>query len=126
MDGSRRVLCVDDNADNLEVLQAFFEAAGYVVTPCPTAAECLEMLGNDRFDAIVLDLFMPEMDGLELFREIRSSGFAMPVVVYTADSRPGTRELMLEAGVDAFLVKPDGLSRVVRVVTHLIESFNRW
>ncbi len=118
----KTVLCVEDNEDNGEMLEVFFEQAGFEVTTCATGEECLEHLKGREFSAIVLDYHLPAKDGLEICREIRRANKFVPIIFFTADARQQIRQDALAAGADAFLIKPDDLLDVVAVVAGLIES----
>ena len=118
----RSVLCVDDNFDNNELLEFFFEQAGYQVTICSTGEECLDCLKDHEFSAVVLDYHLPDKDGLALFKEIRKLYPQTPVIIFSADARNSSREAAIEAGVNAYLIKPDDIKNIVSVVTKLIEA----
>jgi DNA-binding response OmpR family regulator len=118
----KSVLCVEDNLDNGEILEVFFNEAHFEVTTCGTGEDCLERLKTSEFSAIILDYHLPEKDGLEICREIRAANKDVPIVFFTADARQMIRSDALEAGADAFLVKPDDLMDVVAIVAGLIET----
>lgn len=122
MKQNRHILCVDDNEDNIEILKLFFTQEGYQVTTSTSAEECLERLQNEEFSAIVLDYHLPNKDGIVVFNEIRSLNLQIPVVFYTADAREKSRQRALEAGVEAYLVKPKDIENVVPIVSNLIEA----
>jgi DNA-binding response OmpR family regulator len=120
----RRILIVDDDdalrqslAEQLELNQEF------VCIECGTAAQALEIVNNDRFDTIVLDVSLPDMDGRELCRLLRRAGVQVPIVMLTgADSEPDTI-LGLEAGADDYVTKPFRLSVLLaRLRAHLRQS----
>ena len=64
---------------------------------------------------------MPEKDGVDVCREIRDSGDETPIIFYSADARESTSEVAIEAGADAFLVKPNDLMKVLETVTNLVK-----
>ena len=120
----RRILIVDDDgalrqslAEQLELNEEF------VCIECGTAARALEMVNGDRFDTIVLDVGLPDMDGRELCRLLRRAGVQVPIVMLTgADSEPDTI-LGLEAGADDYVTKPFRLSVLLaRLRAHLRQS----
>ena len=116
------VLCVDDNFDNNDLLKFLFEREEYQVTICSTGEECLKCISDHQFSAVVLDYHLPDQDGLEVFREIKKLYPQTPVIIFTADVRDSSREAALEAGVDAYLIKPDDLENIISVVTKLVEA----
>ena len=124
MRAGRRILIVDDDgalrqslAEQLELNEEF------VCIECGTAARALEMVNSDRFDTIVLDVGLPDMDGRELCRQLRRAGVQVPIVMLTgADSEPDTI-LGLEAGADDYVTKPFRLSVLLaRLRAHLRQS----
>ena len=124
MRAGRRILIVDDDdalrqslAEQLELNEEF------VCIECGTAARALEMVNSDRFDTIVLDVGLPDMDGRELCRLLRRNGVQVPIVMLTgADSEPDTI-LGLEAGADDYVTKPFRLSVLLaRLRAHLRQS----
>ena len=124
MMAARRILIVDDDgtlrqslAEQLELNEEF------VCIECGTAARALEMVGSNRFDTIVLDVGLPDMDGRELCRLLRRAGVQVPIVILTgADSEPDTI-LGLEAGADDYVTKPFRLSVLLaRLRAHLRQS----
>ncbi|MFB9223099.1 PAS domain S-box protein [Paracoccus cavernae] len=103
-----RVLVVDDNLFNLEVATDFLELAGVHVTTAESGFEALDQLEAKRFDAVLMDMQMPEMDGLETTKRIREiqSLRDLPVIALTAQARVEDREATLLVGMAAHLTKP--------------------
>lgn len=101
------VLIVDDNASLANLYQIVFERAGHQVHRVSSGPEALDYLTGQLPDVILLDVMMPEMDGVEVCRRIRATYPQHPpsIVIYTANNRPDTREMCLAAGADLFLSK---------------------
>ena len=80
------ILVVDDNESNRDLLSRRLVSAGYAVATAASGSEALEALAEGRFDAVILDVMMPEMDGLEVLRRIRGSHGVteLPVVMASA------------------------------------------
>jgi CheY-like chemotaxis protein len=76
------ILVVEDTPDSLDFLSAFLEAAGHRVSPARSAHEALALCASRRFDLVLLDLVLPDMDGLSVARELRESG--VPIVAMSA------------------------------------------
>jgi CheY-like chemotaxis protein len=68
--------------------------------------DAIELLERSAFDALVCDIAMPDMDGYDLIRRVRSRGFSLPAIAQTALARPEDREQALQAGFQAHLSKP--------------------
>ncbi|PKL42677.1 MAG: hypothetical protein CVV41_14110 [Candidatus Riflebacteria bacterium HGW-Riflebacteria-1] len=102
------IMVVEDNDINQEVAKGILEMLGCTVTLAGSGAVALEFLEQIKFDAVLLDCQMPEMDGFEVVRIIRSKPehLDLPVVAMTAHSMPGDREKCLQAGMNDYLAKP--------------------
>ena len=103
-----RILLVDDNSINQEVATEFLQDVGVVVTVAADGKECLHKLSQGVFDLILMDIQMPEMDGLEATRIIRQDEKykKLPIVAMTAHAMTGDKEKSLEAGMDDHITKP--------------------
>jgi two-component system CAI-1 autoinducer sensor kinase/phosphatase CqsS len=106
----RRLLLADDTAFNRKAVAAYLRNASAEVVEVEHGQAVLDALrGEERFDAVIVDIQMPGLDGLETTRAIRASGETwanLPVVALTARSDAATVEAAREAGMNAFLVKP--------------------
>lgn len=105
-----RVLCVDDNETNLTILKGLLKRVQIVPVLARSGEECLKETNKERFDLIIMDHLMPEMDGIETMKLIRddkrNSNKDTPIIVSTANALPGMREEYLGDGFDEFLGKP--------------------
>lgn len=103
-----KILVVEDNEINQEVARGILEMFGCISTMADSGPEALEVLEQQKFDAVFLDCQMPEMDGFEVIRRIRSREELknLPVIAMTAHSMPGDREKCLLSGMNDYLAKP--------------------
>ncbi|MEC9347436.1 MAG: response regulator [Pseudomonadota bacterium] len=104
-----RVLVVDDSAANRKIARVFLEREGNGVTEAGSGQEALDLLAAQEFDVVLMDIAMPDMDGLEATRRLRRMGGTAartPVVAWTAHDIPGMRLQSMAAGVDGYLTKP--------------------
>ena len=109
-----RLLVVDDEPALREALQSSLEFEGYKVVTANDGLEALECLAGDTgFDAVLLDVMMPRLDGLTACRRLRSAGNHIPVLMLTARDAVGDRVSGLDAGADDYLVKPFELEELV-------------
>lgn len=104
----KRILVVDDNALNREVAGDFLLLAKAVVDTADSGNRALEKLRQQDYDAVLMDIHMPDMDGLEATRKIRANPrwHSLPVIALTAQARTEDQEATLEAGMNAHLTKP--------------------
>lgn len=116
---SRRVLVVDDNALNREVAQDILELAGVQVTTASSGREALHLLAQRPFDLVLLDVQMPEMDGLEVARQIRlQAQFQhLPIWALTAQARTEDRHAILASGMHGQITKPIDAQRLYNTLS---------
>lgn len=100
------VAIVDDEEPIRKALKRLLRASGLEAEGYASGAAFLENSAQRRPDCVVLDLHMPGMSGLQLLRQIKSSGERLSIVVITAHDEPETREQCLAAGAKAYLRKP--------------------
>jgi CheY-like chemotaxis protein len=116
---ARRILLAEDNAVNQRLAIRLLEKQGHRVTVASDGREVLSAIDREEFDIVLMDIQMPEMDGLETTAAIRnreqSSGRHMPIIAMTAHAMRGDRERCLAAGMDGYISKPI-------VSTELLES----
>jgi two-component system, OmpR family, response regulator MprA len=101
-----RLLVVDDDPAVLEALALVLDLNGFDVATAADGREAIRSLAKDTPDAVVLDLLMPGVDGLEVCRRMRAIGDRTPVLMLTARAEVSERVAGLEAGADDYLIKP--------------------
>ena len=102
------VLVVEDDQDNSTLAGKMLQSLGYRAEFAADGAEAVQAFVPGKFSAILMDVVMPRLNGLEATKKIRQveSGSRVPIIALTANVMPGDRELCLAAGMDDFLVKP--------------------
>jgi two-component system, OmpR family, response regulator MprA len=108
-----RILVVDDEAAVRESLERSLRFEGYQVVTASDGAQALERVREDRPDAVVLDVLMPRLDGLEACRRLRARGDDLPVLLLTARDAVADRVSGLDVGADDYLVKPFALEELL-------------
>lgn len=101
-----RVLIVEDNAEVRQIVAQAVLKDGHELIPATSAAEALALLDSEKFDLVILDLALPDGDGLHICQRLRSSGVLSPILMLTAHASISTRVAGLDAGADDFLGKP--------------------
>jgi two-component system response regulator MprA len=109
----QRVLVVDDDRAVRESLRRSLEFNGYEVALAGDGAEALAGIGRIAPDAIVIDVMMPRLDGIETTKALRSAGSDLPILVLTARDSVGDRVEGLDAGADDYLTKPFALEELL-------------
>jgi CheY-like chemotaxis protein len=117
------VLLAEDNAVNRLLVVKILEKNGLSVGTAGNGREALAALERERFDIVLMDLQMPEMDGFEATAEIRrreqETGHRLPIVALTAHALKGDRETCLAAGMDGYLAKPISAVEMLAVIAQL-------
>jgi DNA-binding response OmpR family regulator len=127
MHASRKILIVDDDTALRQSLAEQLERDGeFSVVECETAAAALTSIGHERFDAMLLDVGLPDMDGRDLCRQIRRAAINVPIVMLTAADSEGDTVQGLDAGADDYVTKPFRLNVLLaRLRAHLRQSEHR-
>lgn len=115
-----RILVVEDEQDLNRILAKTLKAEGYSVDSCFDGVEALDYLEGAEYDAVVLDVMMPRMDGFSVLAQMRADGNETPVLFLTAKDSVPDRVHGLDSGADDYLVKPfsfDELLARLRVIT---------
>jgi two-component system response regulator MprA len=108
-----RILVVDDDRAVRESLRRSLAFNGYQVELAADGYEALDAVARQRPDAMVLDVMMPRLDGLEVCRRLRGNGDALPIIVLTARDAVADRVAGLDAGADDYLPKPFALEELL-------------
>lgn len=119
-DRKLEILLVDDKAANRRLVTVLLEKKGWKVTVAGSGKEALEQLSAHPFDLVLMDIQMPELDGLETTRLIRSQeekkGEKVPIIAMTAHAMRGDREKFLAAGMDGYISKPIDITELYHMV----------
>jgi two-component system, OmpR family, response regulator MprA len=116
-----KILVVDDERAVRESLRRALELEGYEVNLAGDGSEAISQLdAGDQPDAVVLDVLMPGVDGLEVCRHVRRAGSTLPVLMLTARDAVGDRVAGLDAGADDYVVKPFALEELLARVRAML------
>ena len=120
-----RILVVDDDAAVRDSLARTLRFEGYQVDTVPDGRQAVEAVRGAEPDAVILDVSMPVMDGLQACRELRGDGVLVPVLMLTARDSVGDRVAGLDAGADDYLVKPFALQELMARLRALLRRASR-
>ncbi|GLK85807.1 response regulator [Ancylobacter defluvii] len=120
-----RLLLVEDERELADLLVAALKPAGFVVDHVTTIADAEAALAAGRYDIAVLDLRLPDGDGLDLLKRHRANGLSIPVLILTARDNPCDRVRGLEEGGDDYVVKPFHFDEVVARLRALLRRPNQ-
>src|SRR5262249_42941793 len=115
-----RVLVVDDEPDVRDALEQALELEGNRVTTAVDGLDALKRLDGGEFEAIVLDVLMPNLDGFEVCRRLRTAGNRTPILILTARDSEEDVIRGLDLGADDYLVKPFALGELLARVRALL------
>lgn len=114
-----QIIAVDDNPANLKLLTALLEDLGVAVTPCDSGPKCLELVDRLAYDLVLMDIQMPDMDGLETTRHIRSKESGdqhIPIIAVTAHALASEKQKLLKSGLDDYVTKPINENQLVHII----------
>ncbi|GAE34110.1 response regulator transcription factor [Halalkalibacter akibai] len=121
---SQRLLIVDDEESIVTLLQFNLEQSGFDVTTAMDGATALELATNETFDLLILDLMLPEMDGLDVCKNLRLNKVMTPILMLTAKDDEFDKVLGLELGADDYMTKPFSPREVVARVRAILRRVN--
>lgn len=116
-----RILLAEDNAVNQKLALRLLSKHGFDVAAVTTGQQALDALASDRYDLVLMDVQMPELDGLEATRRLRqregTEGGHVPVIAMTAHAMMGDRERCMAAGMDGYITKPIQIDTLLAAIT---------
>lgn len=116
-----RILIVDDEAGIRQTLRGILEDEGHSVTAAADAVSGQALMASDEFDLVLLDVWLPDRDGLDILEELREGDFQTPVIVISGHGNIDTAVKAMRIGAHDFLEKPLALNRVVVSVENALE-----
>jgi DNA-binding response OmpR family regulator len=125
--GPKRILIVEDERDILDLVRLYVEKEGYRTMSAGSGTEALRHIKADRPDLIVLDLMLPEMDGLEVCKRLRgdSQTAMIPIIMLTAKAEESDTIIGLELGADDYVTKPFSPKSLVARIKALFRRIDR-
>lgn len=121
-DSKANILLAEDEENLHEALKLNLEMEGYTVTSAFDGNEALKAIANEYFDLIIMDIMMPEVDGISVLETIRVNANEVPVLILSAKNSSADRVLGLKKGADDYLTKPFNLEELLLRVSKLIEK----
>ena len=110
--GPMRILVVDDEPAILRFLRTGLGAQGYIVSEVQSGQAALDALRRSAVDLVILDLGLPDMDGIEVIRQMRGAGSALPVIVLSSRDDERAKVEALDLGADDYVTKPFGIDEL--------------
>ena len=124
MTESPSVLLIEDHEDTRKMLELLFGEWGYHATIAPTATEGLKHLLEQRFDIIILDNWLPDLDGVELCRQVRAVDRQTPIIFYSAAGMGSEDREAMDCGASAFVSKGGSLGELRETMAAQLKKTN--
>ena len=121
----KTILCVESDLASYELVRYMAELEGMDCDQADSGVKALDMLSRREYAAVVLAVFVPEMDGFKLCRLIREFYAEMPVVFYSGAVRDSERRKGLDAGADAYLIKPNDFDLLFETLSSISVDASR-
>lgn len=119
-----RLLAIEDEPELGQLLRAALERSGFAVDLAASLAEAADFLAVVSYDAAILDLALPDGDGIALLQKIRRDGATLPILILTARDAPEDRVRGLDAGADDYLIKPFHMPELLARIRALLRRPN--
>ena len=126
MTKKKAILVVDDEIEFLKMIRFRLEANDYEVITAINGAQAMERLKNYKLDAVLLDILLPDMNGIDILKMIRKKDKNMPVFMITAFSSPERFELANKFNASGFIIKTDDLQVEVNNITSAIRLADKF
>jgi two-component system alkaline phosphatase synthesis response regulator PhoP len=120
--GIANILLVEDEENLHETLKMNLEMEGYEITSAFTGTEALKAIANEYFDLIILDIMLPEVDGISITESVRVNNNDVPILILSARNSSADKVLGLKKGADDYLTKPFNLEELLLRVEKLIQK----
>jgi len=119
----KRILVVDDHELNRDLLRFLLKEYDYTVETAANGLEAIEKLKQKKFDLALMDIQMPELNGIETTKRIRTQlEMNLPIIAFTAFNQPTEKKACLEAGMDAYLAKPVNENELLRLLNFYLSE----
>lgn len=119
-----RILCVEDNPQNMRLVRKILQHEGYEVLEAENGLDGVAMAEREKPDLILMDINLPDIDGIEATKRIKSKPDIahIPVVALTANAMYGDEERILAEGSDGYISKPVSKAKLLEVIDHYLDK----
>ena len=116
----KRILCTEDDPDSRDMLVLLLGNNGFEVVCAIDGKHALELAKTEYFDLLLLDNWMPELNGVEVTRAVRNFNTTIPILFYSGAASDADERVALESGAQVYLKKPTGIETLVDEIKRLI------
>ncbi len=121
----QNILLVEDDTEITRLINLHFDTAHYAVTCCATGKEALKNISTESYDLIMLDISLPDSNGMEICKKLRSTDAQTPVMMLTCHAEEADKVLALELGADDYVTKPFGILELMARVKAMMRRSNQ-
>lgn len=120
----KKILAVDDSSSVRQMVNFTLKSAGFDVVDAVDGRDAITKVERDKFDLIITDLNMPNLDGIQMIQEVRKkSGYSfVPILMLTTESQPEKKDAGRKAGATGWIVKPFNADQLISVVRKLVKE----
>jgi two-component system chemotaxis response regulator CheY len=120
----KRILSIDDSPSVRKLVEYTLKSKGFQAASAENGQQALELMAEEKFDAIILDINMPRMDGLEFMKRMRANDAyaSIPVIVLTTEGQEADKDKAMELGATAYIVKPFKPTQLLSLVEGMFTS----
>jgi len=122
----KKILIVDDEVDMVDILSVRFEANNYSVITASDGESALEKVQREKPDAIILDVMMPQMDGLAVLKKIREKDEKLPIFIFTAFSNEERVKIAEKYNATGFIIKTNDLQGEIDKITATLKIADKY
>ena len=123
-----RILCIEDNPDNMMLLKRILESSGHKIFCANTGLDGLAIAETEDVELVLLDINLPDIDGIEVTRRLRSSPkqalTVVPIIIISANAMKGDAQTALDAGSNLYMTKPIDIQKFITQVDHFLALAN--
>jgi two-component system, OmpR family, KDP operon response regulator KdpE len=119
---NKRILCIEDDDDTCSLVSRILEGEGYEVISAGTLAEGSEVLQGDGISLIILNVWLPDGNGIDFIRKVRAKDSLTPILVHSAAAYKKDIEEAIQVGANDYLVKPNGWAKLAETVAALLRQ----
>ncbi len=119
-----KILIAEDSMFQRKKIRGIFKTESYELLEATNGKECLNLAVDQQPDCIILDLLMPEMDGMEVLAQLKAQNINIPVIIHSADIQESTQKVCFELGAVAFVNKPIKEEKLLSLVKNTLVNKN--
>jgi len=120
MNRAARILVIDDDADIGIMIKMMLEYKGYSVSVAVRADQAEEMIGDESFDLLIMDMLLSGTNGIDLCRDLKKNGKTAHLPVIMISAHPNAKEICMQAGADEFISKPFDMQEILSKIQQLV------